>query len=169
MRDGRVVRIRPVTPADGALFLAYFDGLSAQSRDFMHGWRDIGGREKAEALAHRVEDADHCALLVAVNDPVERMIGYCWIDGLQSMTIPMLGIGIIDEFHEAGLGRTLLRAMLDAAAGLGHPRIQLGVFTDDAAAFTSMKRSASARTWCCPPRVFDGRTEVYMVAESSKQ
>ena len=33
LRDGRVVRIRPVTPADGELFCAYFPtGLSAEPR-----------------------------------------------------------------------------------------------------------------------------------------
>ena len=36
--DERTVRVRPAWKSDAELFVVFFAGLSARSRDFMHGW-----------------------------------------------------------------------------------------------------------------------------------
>ena len=168
LRDGRTVCIRPVRPTDGPLFYGYFDGLSAQSRDFMHGWTNINGPEHAEPTAQKAATDDHCALMVVTNETPEQMIAYCWIDGLKNMEIPMLGIGIIDAYHEAGLGKVLMRRTLAYARELGVPRVQLGVFADNARAMHVYEKVGFRAEPSLPPKVFDGRTEIYMVVETAK-
>lgn len=165
LRDGREVRIRPVQSGDTELFLDYFDGLSPESRDFMHGWEHLGGRQQAESFAHSVQSPDHCAAMATAGMP-ERMVGYCWIDGVQSMTIPMLGIGLIDAYHEIGLGSHLLRWMIAHAGTLGIARVQLGVFSDNARAMHVYEKAGFRSDPSLPPKIFGARTEVYLVVDT---
>jgi acetyltransferase len=165
LRDGRRVRLRPVRPNDAPAFMSFFEGLSAQSRDFMHGWSKGCTPEHAAKLAARSEASDHIAV-AALPDEGERFVGYCWIDGMGTPEVPMLGIGIVDEFHEAGLGRILLRTMLDRAGRRGAREVRLGVWTDNARA-EHVYRSVGFRDDPeKPSRDFDGRIELYMIAQT---
>jgi ribosomal protein S18 acetylase RimI-like enzyme len=83
--------------------------------------------------------------------------------------MPMLGIGIIDAYHEAGLGRVLLRTMMAFAGEMGYPQIRLGVFTDNARAVHVYRKVGFVDDPSMPAKDFDGRTELYMVAETGGQ
>ena len=167
LKDGRTVLVRKVCSSDVELFLGFFDGLSARSRDFMHGWSREGActQTHAEALAAKTDSDAHYAR--AVLDPTpsgDRMVGYCWIDGLGGLNTPMLGIGIIDEFHEAGLGKALLRRMLDEARKLGLERVRLGVWADNPRAIHVYDSVGFRIDPQMPAKDFDGRIELYLVA-----
>jgi len=164
LRDNRTVTLRAVVSDDVECFLGFFAGLSAQSKDFMHGWSAVGGQEHAEGMVGKMASADHIAI-VAVT-PNGCIVGYCWLDGLESADMPMLGIGIIDEFHEAGLGRVLLRAMIGQAGAMGYPRVRLGVWTDNARAMHVYRAVGFVDDPIMPAKDFDGRTELYMVMET---
>ena len=163
LRDGRKVRLRAVRADDVAGFVGFFDGLSAQSRDFMHGWSDQCTREHAEKLAARVDAPDHLAVVAVTIEQPERFVGYCWIDGMGGDDAPMLGIGIIDEFHGAGLGKILLRALVAWAGRLGAERVRLGVWMDNARALRVYRAVGFDDDPTLPAKDFDGRTELYMV------
>jgi len=164
LRDGRTVTLRAVRADDVERFLGYFAGLSAQSKDYMHGWSAVGSREHAEGVVGKMASADHTAIIAVTPD--DRIAGYCWLDGLENADMPMLGIGIIDEFHEAGLGRVLLRAMIGQAGAMGYPKVRLGVFTDNARAVHVYRAVGFVDDPVMPAKDFDGRTELYMVADT---
>lgn len=165
LRDGRRVGLRPARASDVDGFLGFIRGLSARSRDFMHGWSNLDEGRHARALAGKTENEEHCALVaIAGAPPEERVVGYCWVDGLQGPDIPMLGIGIVDEYHEAGLGKALLRAMIAYLASLGMPRVKLGVWADNARAMYVYEKVGFHIDPALPSKLFDGRTEIYMVA-----
>ncbi len=170
LKNGRTVRLRAACPSDAPLFLGYFAGLSAASRDYMHGWSAESACTPAHAehLAARTATEDHCALVALDGEPgEERIVGYCWLDGLcGEERIPMLGIGIIDEFHEAGLGRALMRRMLEHAAGLGLERVRLGVWENNRRAMHVYESLGFLPDPTRPARDFDGRRECYLVAET---
>jgi len=156
--------------SDVELFLGFFDGLSARSRDFMHGWSREGActRTHAETLAAKTDSDAHYAL--AVLDSVasgDRMVGYCWIDGIGGRNTPMLGIGITDEFHGAGLGKALLRKMLDEARKLGLERVRLGVWADNPRAIHVYDSVGFRIDPQMPAKDFDGRIELYLVARTT--
>jgi len=138
----------------------------------MHGWSDARActHEHAESLAAKTQRDDHCALVVLDRaSPHERIVGYCWIDGLgNNDPIPMLGIGIIDEYHEVGLGRSLLRLMIDQARTLDLDRIQLGVWADNPRAIHVYQSVGFETAPAIPARDFDGRTEIYMVVATER-
>ena len=167
--DERTIRFRAARKTDADLFLGFFSGLSAASRDFMRGWSASHrcNREHAETLAERTTADDHIAL-VAVDGTSERIVGYCWIDDLTAKeSIPILGIGIVDEYHEVGLGRSLLRRMIERGRALGLERIRLGVWEDNARAVHVYESVGFRTDPSLPAREFDGRTEIYMVVQTS--
>ena len=170
LRDGRQVYLRSAQVSDGDGFLGFTRGLSARSRDFMHGWANIVEDPHAQALAAKTDSAGHYALVAVAPAPPEgQIVGYCWVDGLRGPDMPMLGIGIVDEYHEVGLGKVLLRAMIAHLGGLGVPRVKLGVWTDNARARHVYESVGFHLDPALPARVFDGRTELYMVAETGVQ
>lgn len=166
LRDGRKVRLRPVKPGDGELFLGFLGGLSAKSRDFMHGWSQLRTREHAESLALKTRSSDHGAVIAVPSTGAERILGYCWLDGLHTSTAPMLGIGVIDEAHEMGLGKVLLRTMMDHAGSLGIAHVRLGVWSDNARAVHVYRSVGFRDDPSFPPKDFDGRTELYLIVDT---
>ena len=164
LRDGRTVRLRLAEPGDGARFLEFYAGLSAQSRDFMHGWSTVEPRAHAESLALKTRSSDHCA--IAAIGTGDRIVGYGWLDGLRTANKPMLGIGIIDEFHEGGLGKALLRTVIGLAGSIGLPHVRLGVWTDNARALHVYRSVGFRDDPTLPAKVFDGRTEFYLAVET---
>jgi len=164
LRDSRMVTLRAVRADDVERFLGYYAGLSAQSKDYMHGWSAVGSRGDAEGMVGKMASADHTAIVAIAPD--DRIAGYCWLDGLESADMPMLGIGIIDEFHEAGLGRVLLHTMIGHAGAMGYPKVRLGVFTDNARAVHVYRKVGFVDDPAMPAMDFDGRTELYMVVET---
>ena len=168
LRDGRIVNLRAVQADDGERFQEFYAGLSAQSRDFMHGWRGLCATEQADKLVRRAADADHAALVAVSPAPQERIVGYCWLDGVRVTEIPMLGIGVIDAYHEAGLGRVLLRAMIAQAGSLGAAQVRLGVWLDNTRALHLYRAIGFRDDATMPPRDFAGRTELYMLVDTEQ-
>jgi ribosomal protein S18 acetylase RimI-like enzyme len=169
LRDGRIVQFRNVRSSDAELFLGFFDGLSAESRDFMHGWSTRCDRKQAESIAAQAGSGDRYGLVtLAPVSPKERIVGYSWISGIEGADIPLLGIGVIDEYHNVGLGRALLRLMIDDARRLGLERVRLGVWADNPRAIHVYKSVGFKSDPAIPPKDFDGRTELYLVFETGK-
>jgi ribosomal protein S18 acetylase RimI-like enzyme len=171
LKDGREVRIREVRGSDADLFMTYFGGLSAQSRDFMHGWsaETACTREHAQRLAAKAtSDSHRAAVALSGTPPSESMVGYCWIDGIGGTGMPMLGIGVVDLCHEVGLGRILLRLMLRRARSLGHPRVRLGVWADNMRAIHVYGSVGFRIDPTAPAKDFNGRIELYLVAETAE-
>jgi ribosomal protein S18 acetylase RimI-like enzyme len=132
LKDGRVIKTRTVRNSDTELFLNFFDGLSARSRSFMHGWSTLCDRKHAESITAQADSDNYYSLVILTSGPAkERVIGYSWIQGLKGSGIPLLGIGIIDEYQNVGLGRILLRLMIERAKHLNLDRVKLGVFDDN--------------------------------------
>jgi ribosomal protein S18 acetylase RimI-like enzyme len=167
LRDGRVVQLRRVQCSDTERFLDFFEGLSAQSRDFMHGWTARCDRKHAESITAEAATDDYYALVATVPGPDhDRIVGYSWINGIEGPNIPMLGIGIVDAYHDVGLGSALLRQMLEDARRMGLEQVKLGVWADNARAVHVYESVGFRHHASLPPKDFDGRTEFYLVAET---
>jgi ribosomal protein S18 acetylase RimI-like enzyme len=138
----------------------------------MHGWSADTActPEHAEAVTAKTHADDHCALVLLDRAPPhERIVGYCWIDGLGNKdAIPMLGIGIIDEYHEVGMGKALLLLMIEQARMLGLDRIKLGVWADNPRAIYVYQGVGFQTEPTLPAKEFDGRAEIYMVVATGR-
>jgi ribosomal protein S18 acetylase RimI-like enzyme len=166
LKDGRVVHFRSVRSSDTELFMGFFDGLSARSRDFMHGWSARCNLDHARSITAQAESDDYHGLVVVVPAPPgERIVGYSWIDGIRGPGMPMLGIGIVDEYHDVGLGSRLLRIMIADAQRLGLDRVKLGVWADNARAVHVYGSVGFRQDPALPSKDFEGRIEHYMVVQ----
>ena len=175
LRDGRIVRFRNVRRSDTELLLGFFDGLSVQSRDFMHGWSARCSREHAESITAQADQDSYHGVVVTVpadqaHPPAseERIVGYSWIADVIEWRAPGLGIGVVDEYHDMGLGSALLRSMIEDARQLGLDRVRLGVWADNPRAIHVYESVGFRSDPGIPPKDFDGRTELYLVVETNK-
>ena len=129
LKDGRTVRISRLTAADAPALQSFAAGLSKQSRIFFlpHGYDDA---TLAKAVARNTSGED--ALYIA--QAGRRIVAYFFL-WYATRRVPLLGIGITDEFQGAGLGRQLMALLIDNARALGAEGIELTVNLDNDRAF----------------------------------
>ena len=167
LKDGRTVRARVVERSDADHFMEFFERISPENRQFMHGYRF--DRETAERITRTLDDRTwYRVVVVNQTESGERIVGYSWIQPMAAQDAkPFLGIGLVDEFTSAGLGRMLLRLMIgDAREVLRLDCFWLGVFADNPRAIRAYEAAGFRDDPDMPPKDFDGRTEVYMVANT---
>ncbi|MBS0512051.1 MAG: GNAT family N-acetyltransferase [Proteobacteria bacterium] len=124
MADGRIVRVRPVRPEDGALVQAFFDKLSPETRyfRFMEQLEEL-----PPSLIDRFTQIDYdreMALLATTRtDGVETMIGsarYSLAPDGESVEFALV---VSDDWQRFGLGRRLMGALIDCARSKGYRNI----------------------------------------------
>lgn len=118
-------QIRPIGPADVALVLGFFAGLSPASRAFFHP--HPFDTAAATALCHR-RDPDTCTLMAVTADP--RMIGYAFFSGGDRAAgeLPVLGVGVVDAQQGQGVGTALMNYLHREARWRGWPGLRLTVY-----------------------------------------
>ena len=156
LRDGRTVYIRNVQKLDTAFFMRFFEDMSAKSRDFMHGFHFT--RENAQAITENPDDKNCYRVVAVVQEPLgERILGYSWINPVKG-DYPFIGIGIVDEFQNVGLGKTLLQSITeDAREQLKLKRLWLGVWADNPRAIRAYTAVGFREDPKKPPKNFEGR------------
>jgi acetyltransferase len=113
LRDGRVIRLRPVERADADALAAFHVALSIETRHFrfFSTWRPSA--EDATRLAS--PDDDSFAVVAETDDPgVRRIVGDArW--NAASEGVAEMAIAVADDFQGAGLGKALLRHLASEA------------------------------------------------------
>ena len=162
LTDGREVYIRKQRADDTELFMGFFEGMSERNRSFMRGF--TFDRKQAEQISKQADSDDSYSLVVLpTNSPTERIIGYSWVIGLKTDVIPMLGIGIVDEYQNAGLGKLLLRQMQASVK-----KNVLGVFEDNPRAIHTYRSVGYKDYPEMHPQIFGGRKEIYMIVNADR-
>lgn len=130
LRDGKTVTLRRIVAADTDLFVEYLNAFSARSRYFFHPF--TFDRAGAESVTGNLRSQEYYRVVATfLRMGKETIVGYAWLQGLGGSDIPMLGIGVTDDFHERGIGRILLRALLGVGRSMGLQAIRLGVNDDN--------------------------------------
>lgn len=125
LKNGTVVSYRTLREDDEKKLSAFNDELSERSRDlFMpHGY---DGETFAKVMI-RVNNGDDIAF-VAFDG--ERIVAY-WFLWWFNTSFPVLGIGILDEFHGQGLGGQLMRHLIEAAKNGNCEAVELTTALDN--------------------------------------
>jgi GNAT superfamily N-acetyltransferase len=116
LKDGTSVHIRPIRPEDDDSLVEIFNHSSPQTvyqRFFM------ALPELTPAMAHDLSTVDyvHRMALIAETD-IER-VGVARYASTKDPALVELGLVIVDDWQNRGLGRILLREILHAAEGNG--------------------------------------------------
>ena len=162
LRDGTTVTLRRVRADDADRFVEYFDGLSERSRHFFRPF--AFERASAETVTGDLESAQSYRIIATVvRCGREAIVGYAWLQDLGGPDVPMLGIGLIDAYHERGIGRLLLHALLDVGRGMGLEAIRLGVNDDNPRAIHVYESVGFRHDPSKPPQDRGSHQQIYMI------
>ncbi len=117
LRDGRVVRVRPIRPEDAARELRFFNRLSDKSRfqRFMQYVRELSPRMLARFTQL---DYDRELALVALWEGEFVAVGR-YAPNADGMTAEF-ALAVADDWQGKGLGHKLLEKLCDAARAAGY-------------------------------------------------
>lgn len=128
-RDGRAYTVRRLEAADADALKRFNAELSTSSRRFFlpHPYDD-------DTLARALERSEAGDDLLLGLFDADRVIGYFFL-WYYTRPIPLLGIGLVDDFHGQGLGREMMRFLIEEASTAGRDGIELTTMTDNDGAF----------------------------------
>lgn len=150
-RDGVAVTVRALRRADHQALQAFNASLSTESRrKFLpHAYDDATVRK---ALA-RAESGDDFLLGAFAG---ERLIGYFFLWRVRER-IPLLGIGLLDEWQHRGLGARMVEILIRKARETDRDGIELTTMMDNHAAFALYRKMGFSYYGDVENRVGDGR------------
>jgi len=139
LRDGRRVTIRPIGRDDGARTAAFIDALSTTSKHALF----LGGISRLSDVALRrlcdPRDArDMAYVATTATAGGERQIGICRYAGADAPEGAEISVAVADDWQHQGLGKLLLRRLIDYARTHGVRRL----YSIDAASNQPMRRLA---------------------------
>lgn len=125
LRDGRSAVIRHIRKDDYERVLAYFEGLSPTSRKWFcpHPFDE----EHAHKIVDTSDGVDNVRLGAFADTADGPLVGYFYYQTAESQKYPRVGCGIIDEFHNQGLGPHLMKALIAEARRNAKPGLGLCV------------------------------------------
>jgi GNAT superfamily N-acetyltransferase len=140
LADGRTVVVRPIRPDDVPRNIAFLEALSPPSRHFLF----LGGiTHLSDAQLRRLCQPDPAndmafVALAAEPDGVEsqRQVGVCRYSGASAPEGAEISVAVADDWQHQGLGKKLLRRLIDYARAHGVKRL----YSVDSAANDGMRR-----------------------------
>jgi GNAT superfamily N-acetyltransferase len=140
LRDGRRATIRPIRRDDVARTAAFIDALSPQSKHALF----LGGIARlSDAALARLCDSSHpydMAYVATVGGALnERQIGVCRYAGSDDADAGAeISVAVADDWQHQGLGKLLLRRLIEHARARGVRRL----YSIDSASNDAMRRLA---------------------------
>ena len=142
LRDGRRVTIRPIQRDDVERNVAFLDALSPPSKHFLF----LGGIARlSDEELKRLCDPDYAhdmAYVAVATDPNapggQRQVGVCRYAGADDATGAEISVAVADDWQDRGLGKLLLRRLIEHARTHGVRRL----YSMDSAANEPMRRLA---------------------------
>lgn len=140
LRDGRAVTIRPIQRDDSARTAEFLEGLSADSKHalFLGGIAHVSESE-LRRLCEPAAARDMAYIATAADtDGRVREVGLCRYAGADSANGAEISVAVADAWQHQGLGKRLLRVLIEHARTNGVHRL----YSTDAAGNEAMRRLA---------------------------
>ena len=118
--------IRFLTDADIPKISAFFEGLSEASRSFYHPYPF--DQDAVAKIAGELHDPS-CVHIGAFSD--EKLVGHVWYVDREGDGYPGLGIGIVDAFHNRGIGQRLMQQIEGIARERGKQGLVLTCYREN--------------------------------------
>ena len=120
------VTVRFFNDADVARIPAFFEGVSEASRHFFHP--HSFDREAVAEIAEGIRDPDSVHVGAFSG---EKLIGHVWYARKGGKPYPGLGIGIVDAFHNQGIGKRLMQRIEGIARERGERGLSLSCYPEN--------------------------------------
>jgi GNAT superfamily N-acetyltransferase len=127
LKDGRRVLIRPIRPSDVARNATFVEKLSPPSKHYLF----LGGiAQLSDVALRRLCDPDYAhdmayialALDARTGEPGDQ-VGVCRFAGGDPLRGAEISVAVADDWQRQGLGKTLLRHLIDYARARGVARL----------------------------------------------
>jgi RimJ/RimL family protein N-acetyltransferase len=120
LRNGRIVHVRAIVPADEEEFLQAFERLSSQSRymRFMHSVREVNRQRLRDTLASFPGKGLSIVATVPADDGIDIVGAATFIVGPGPRSCEF-ATSVADDWAGAGLGGALMTALIEAARRRG--------------------------------------------------
>lgn len=123
LRDGRRVVIRPIGADDVARNAAFLEALSPPSKHFLF----LGGIARlSDKALRRLCDPDYAhdmAYVALAADDAAKQVGVCRYAGADPVHGAEISVAVADDWQHQGLGKLLLRRLIDYARDRGVNRL----------------------------------------------
>ncbi|NQU10430.1 GNAT family N-acetyltransferase [bacterium] len=152
--DGQVLGVRRLRSGDDAALQAFNAGLGPESRrKFLpHGYDDA----TVATVLQRAEAVDDATFGAFAGD---RLVAYFFLWRIRER-VPLLGIGITDEFQHRGLGRQILVFLIAEARTRDRDGIELTTMLDNHNAFALYQKTGFVYHGDVENVVGDGRVVI---------
>ena len=133
LRDGRTAILRPPEKSDAAELIAYLTKACGETdflRSYPEEWAGKTTADEEEFIENQRNSPDECTLVCQVDG---RIAGDCGISRqrfIKTRHRGELGIAILKEYWNLGIGRALMEEQIENAREMGI--IQLELEADDA-------------------------------------
>ena len=129
LKNGKQIPYRKLQRDDKQALARFNDELSEHSRNLFTPHRY--DQETLDKIIERVENGEDLAYVALDND---RIIAYFFL-WWYNTPFPVLGIGILDEYHGQGLGKQIMQKLIDDARKAGCDAIELTTALDNKSAY----------------------------------
>lgn len=124
LTDGRKVAIRPIRADDVARNAAFLEHLSPPSKHFLF----LGGianlsDEELRRLCDLDDAREMAFVALAADGGADRQVGVCRYAGADPATGAEISVAVADDWQHLGLGKLLLRRLIDYARAHGVKRL----------------------------------------------
>jgi RimJ/RimL family protein N-acetyltransferase len=162
LRDGRRVRLRPVTVADAPKLIEAMGRMSERSRYYRFGAHvDQLSDEQVRYLTDLDYDRHVAWAAEWLDEPGEPGAGLARFVRLPDSTSAEFKVAVVDEFQRAGLGKLLMETLLLAAGRRGLHELVGYIHPDNFGALRLCERLGTDR-----PRAMDGMMVVRIPVSS---
>jgi GNAT superfamily N-acetyltransferase len=116
LKNGGSVYIRPIRPDDDSLLVRIFNNCSPRTvyERFLTGVPEL-----TPEMACYLSTVDHCNRLALIAETEIEPVGVARYEPTNDPGLVEVGMVVVDDWQNLGIGRTLLRELFRAAEGNG--------------------------------------------------
>ena len=144
LKDGTSVRIRPIRPEDDHSLIEIFNRSSPQTV-YQRFFTPLP--EMTPTMAHHLSNVDYVHRLALIAESDMEPVGVGRYEPTHDPDLVELGLVIVDDWQNRGLGRILLRELLRAAEGNGIHRFCADVLGENRRMLHLLATEAQIHDW----------------------
>jgi RimJ/RimL family protein N-acetyltransferase len=144
LKDGSSVHIRPIRPEDDHTLVEIFNHSSPQT---VYQRFFTALPEMPPAMAHYLSNVDYRHRLALIAETDIQPVGVARYDCTNDPDLVELGLAIVDDWQNRGLGRILLREILRAAEENGIHRFCADVLAENRRMLRLLATESQIQNW----------------------
>lgn len=163
LKDGRKITLRSLEEKDAQSTINFLVQQNSESYFMISYPEEIAVKDVEDEKSWILNtNASEKGFTIAAIDG-DRVVGNSGVDGSSRIKLRhrgTLGIGILKEYWNSGLGSAMMNYLIETAESLGYEQIELTVYEDNTRAF-HVYQKYGFKVYGCIPRAFKLKDGTY--------